>query len=621
MDATLVLVLLALAALLLGAPLLGLIALLRVRELRRRTDVDAAPLIERIARLEVRTEWLARRLEQLAGPAAAAPAPSSAAPQPPAAAAPPAAEAPAAAPPSPPRRGIDLESIIAGRVLNRIGIVALLLAAAFFLKFAFDNQWIGPTGRVAIGLVAGTLLLAWSQLLLKRSYRYFSEGMAGLGAGVLYLSIYAAWSFYQLVPGAVAFAGMIVVTATLIALAVGRNSERLAFLALVGGFLTPTLLSTGENAQVVLFTYLAVLNGGLLVLARLRRWRTLEPFALLWSVIYVVGWHDRFYDATQLGRTAFFYALLFVQFAALPVLRGRRGERLRPEQIGLVLANAAWFTVALNVLLYREHRWWLTVAVLALSAGHLAAVRLLRDAQAKGPPVARMLYAGLALTFVTLAIPIRLEGEWITMAWAVEGLILVWSGFRGAIRPLRLAGLALLVLPALLLAADPIRAVRPLLNVRLMTFATVIACYAVSYALSRRAGKRLPGDEAGAFRVVGVAANLLAVWALSLEVWDFAERVHSGVERDLARQLGLSLLWVSAAAVLIVAGVRWSAAGLRWQGLVLIALTVAKVFLFDLSFLERAYRILSFFALGLVLLVVSFLYQKKLAAERSREGP
>lgn len=121
------------------------------------------------------------------------------------------------------KAGPDLETLIAGRWLNRVGIIALLLAVSFFLKYAFDNEWIGPSGRVAFGLLSGTGLLVFSQWLLRRGYGYFSSGIAGLAAGVLYLSLYAAWSFYQLFPQPVAFAGMIVVTGTMVAIALGRD--------------------------------------------------------------------------------------------------------------------------------------------------------------------------------------------------------------------------------------------------------------------------------------------------------------------------------------------------------------------------------------------------------------
>jgi len=498
--------------------------------------------------------------------------------------------------------------------LNRLGIVALLFAVAFFLKYAFDNDWIGPAGRVACGLVAGAALMVASQRLLARDYRYFSEGLAGLGAGVLYLSFYAAWEFYALVPSAVAFAGMVAVTGALIGLAVGRDSERLAFLALAGGFMTPGLLGTDRDAQVVLFTYLAVLDAGLLALAWLRSWRSLEPFALLGTIVYFGAWYDRYYAVEKLARTLCFAALFFVEFAALALVRARRGLRPKPEQLGLVLVNFGAFLGVLHLMLHEHHRWGLTVAVLLLGAVHLAALRLVPERPADGPPIARLLFGGLALTCATLAIPIRLEGRWIVMAWAVEGAVLVWSGLRARMLALRGAGLVLWAVVAVMLVDIAFEyTAQPLLwNPRCGMLAVAVACFAVGHVLSRRRAELLTDGERRPFQAAGVAVTGYALLALSLEAWDFFGQVRFGIDRALARQLGLSLLWALSATAMIVAGVRLALAGLRWQGLILLGVVVTKVFLFDLSFLERGFRILSFLGVGIALLVVSFLYQRRL---------
>jgi uncharacterized membrane protein len=238
-----------------------------------------------------------------------------------------------------------------------------------------------------------------------------------------------------------------------------------------------------------------------------------------------------------------------------------------------------------------------------------------------GPSGTRLLYAGLALTLVTIAIPIRLEGEWITMAWAVEGAILVWSGFRAGSAAMRGAACVLFALVVLLLFTQEIEAPRTLFNARCASFVTAIAAFAAAFALSRRHPDAHTPDERKVFGAVGVAANVLAVWGLSLEILDHFGRTPFTLDRDLARQVGLSVFWAAWAAALIVVGVARRAAALRWQGLALIGLVVFKVFVFDLSFLERAYRILSFLALGLALLVISFLYQRRLAGERTGREP
>jgi len=386
--------------------------------------------------------------------------------------------------------------------------------------------------------------------------------------------------------------------------------------------MTPALLSTGKDEQVVLFTYLLVLNAGLLALGRARTWRFLEPLALVGSVFYFAGWFESFYQPSKLAGTLIVASLFFVEFAVLAVLRARRESALLPEQYAIVLANAAWIMITLHVTLYQHHRWGLTFAVLALAAAHLAVLRLLPPGpESAQPPPARLLYAGLALTFVTLAIPLRLEGEWITLAWTVEGAVLVWSGFRSRVVAMRGMGLVSFVLALIMLLVQDADAERVLFNARFATFAAAIAALATAFVLSRSNKGQLASGEEKIFDVVGVASNVLGVWGLSLEVWDFFGQGRFGVDHHLAQQMGLSMLWTVYAVALIVVGVRLASPGLRRQGLALFGLAVVKVFLFDLSSLARIYRILTFFALGLVALIVSFLYQRKLSGDRTEGNP
>src|SRR6202035_5375899 len=107
----------------------------------------------------------------------------------------------------------DLESRIGSHWLNRIGIAAVLIGVSYFLKFAFDNNWIGPTGRVVIGLLAGVAIVIWSERFRSRGYRVFSYSLKAVGIGILYLSLYAAFQVYSLVPSGVAFVMMLAVTA------------------------------------------------------------------------------------------------------------------------------------------------------------------------------------------------------------------------------------------------------------------------------------------------------------------------------------------------------------------------------------------------------------------------
>ena len=519
--------------------------------------------------------------------------------------------------------GLDVEQLIAGRWLNRIGIVALLLAVSFFLKYAFDNDWVGPRGQVALGLLGGASILIYSQWLLRWGHAEFANRIAGLGGGVLYLSLFAGANYYHLFPLLLAFGGMAIVTATLVVIAVKRDSQAMALVALLGGLLTPVLLSTGRDALVELFTYLALLNAGVLLVARTRQWSKVEWLAFAGTLLYFWGWWNGYYHEDRRDLTFGFASLFFLEFSALPVLRARRAGTLGAAQTSLVVLNALSYLAALHRLLYDEQRWTLSGMLLLLAALHLVIVRRL-PTSAASPSLVRMLFGGLALTFVTLVIPVQLDGKWMTMAWAIEGVILIGVGFRAQVSHLRWAGLALFAVVAGRLILFPIDGAQPLLlNQRFGLFAVVIACFAAATWLSLSHKSQLKEEERLAFGVVGLCANILALWALSCEVWDYWGPSGSEDERrsDLAQQLGLSLLWTVYASGLVAAGVWRANMALRWQGLALLGLVAAKVFLYDLSSLEAIYRIVSFMVLGLLLLGVSFFYQRASPDRSVKEVP
>ncbi len=642
---------------LIGIPALAIAALVRVGTLKRKSDTETPQLIGRIYALEQKLAQIEKSLATLiASPSLPAVLPSVVAtPEP---ASPPHVETPqvvsppphgpAPPPASPLQQPVtaqkvvqpaarltltasaytgkhdsgNFEAVIAGRWLNYVGILALLFAVTFFLKYAFDNDWVGPRGRVGIGLLMGSALYPWSNWLLGRGYKYFSEGIAALGAAVLYLSLWAGWHYYLIFSQSTAFALMIVVTAATMVVAVGRNSERIAFLALIGGLITPMLVSTGENHEVALFTYLAILGAGVLGVAWVRNWKSLPPAQFVATLIYFWGWYGEFYRNNELATTITFATLFFILFAALPLVRSWREGDLSGLEAGIVLVNSLAYLIALREMLWPRDRWPLTIAVLILAAAHLGAERLLPQKRGETLRVARILYAGLALTLVTLAIPIRLDGRWITIAWAVEGLVLIWSGLRVRFTAMRWIGFLMFAVVAGRLALIPIPAGDFLLNPRFATFAIAVGCFLIACYFASEAWPQLSKQEKTAFGTTAVAANMLALVTLSLEVWDaFGHMPSLGIDRGHAQGLALSMLWLVYALALLGAGLWKKSQSMRWQALVLLGIVIVKVFLFDLSFLEKFYRIISFLLLGLALMLISFYYQRQLMTRKGEKNP
>ncbi len=514
----------------------------------------------------------------------------------------------------------DLETLIGGRWFNRIGIIALLFAVSYFLKLAFDNNWIGPAGRVTIGILLGALMLPWSQWLLSRGYSYFAEGIAGLGEATLFVSVWAGCQYYTLFSRGVGFAALVLVTIVMAALALWRDSSRIAFLSLLGGLLTPALVSSGKNEQLVLFSYLLCLGVAALFIIWRKSWQLLLPLAFVGTQLYFWQWYDAFYTrAGFLDCTLIFASLLFVLFAILPIARAFRRLDLRAMDLFLAFSNSLAYGVSLYVFLWPDDRWPLTLIFLALAAAHILVASLLPESPATASALPRLLYTFLAISFFTFAIPIRLEHNAITLAFAIEGATLFWIGLRTISVLLRPTGYLLLGITAFRLLDQPPPAGTFLFNERFGSYLLLVVCLGFSLWSARDSSDSQQSPRRTEMACLAIATNFFALLALSLEFWDYFGRVSSALDHALAQHLVLSILWTCYAGLLLLLGIQRHSPLLRWQALILLGIVVAKVFLFDLSFLARAYRILSFFILGSVLLAVSFFYQRKLAG--TRPGP
>ena len=522
----------------------------------------------------------------------------------------------------------DLESRIGSHWLNRIGIAAVLIGVSYFLKFAFDNNWIGPAGRVIIGLLAGSAVLVWSERFRSRGYKVFSYSLKAVGIGVLYLSLWAAFQMYALIPAGAAFVAMLAVTASTAVMALAQDAEILAALALVGGFTTPVLLSTGQNKELQLFSYVVLLDVASLVLVAIKPWRRLVLLSYVGTVLLYIGWYSRFYDRSQLRLTLGFATLFFSIFAIAPLIaRQPENETATLSTVPLLLAfvNAAVYFLQVYVMYEQVDKNAMAWFALALAAVYIF---LSRQARARHPDAAtqslHLLHLALAIGFITIAIPIRLDAHWITIGWFVEAGILLWVADRihsDFLNAFAVGALALGV--GRLLFIDNFSSGRLIFNARLATHAVAIAVLAtVGWYSSKRSDEK--GKNAAAIAIV--ALNALALIGLSREISAYYAQQMSTVRLglgpwnradwlnfrnvEIARDFTYSALWMFYGGILMAIGFWRRSAFVRWQGLILIAATIVKVFVYDVSQLDRGYRILSFIVLGILLLAVSFAYQR-----------
>ena len=337
------------------------------------------------------------------------------------------------------RPSSSLENRLGAQVFNRVGIIALLIGATWFLKLAIDNQWIGPVGRVLIGMIAGAGLIVWSERFRRKGFPAFSYSLKAIGSGVLYLTLWAAYQLYHLMPSEVALGGMVLVTAWNAYMAWAQNAELLAAYALAGGLATPLLLSTGGNHPIFLFTYLLAIDAATVALVRVKPWPRLLLAAFPATVLYFIAWYSRFYEESAFAVTTVFVALFFLVFTMASLATApedvethrsvRSLSRFIPR-ILLPLGNAAFVSLALYSVMQDSGRhWFLPWLMLILAATYLLITRLPQD------PLAAAMHLSLAVVFLTIAIPLKASGHWITVAWLVEGVALLWVAARISSNP------------------------------------------------------------------------------------------------------------------------------------------------------------------------------------------
>jgi uncharacterized membrane protein len=489
-----------------------------------------------------------------------------------------------------------------------------------FRSFAFDNNWVGPGGRIAIGLLVGMALILWSERFRSRGYAAFSYSLKAVGIGTLYLSLWGAFQIYHLIPAAAAFVAMAIVTAATIALALSQDAELLASFALVGGFSTPVLLSTGENHEAVLFCYVALLNIAILTMAVFKPWRRLLWGSFAGTIILYLGWYSQYYSGDQRALTVAFASAFAAIFAVIPLVTDTvRSRRLTGPSLTLTLlplCNAAAFFLALYVM-YEDDKTTLTWYALALAAAYLGLGSAIKKrANAEDIAFINLIHVAIAVAFLTIAIPLKLDAQWITIGWLVESGVLLWLSVTVKTDFLRyFAAVALVLGIGRLLFYDQIRADTLVFNMRFATYAVAIAILAGIAVLGKRHAAQ---TEIMILDGAVVGANLLALIALTLEASDYFDRRmlaggnlnFSYAQLNVERDFSYSAIWLVYGAVLMAIGFRRRSAFVRWQSLILIAFTICKVFLYDFSQLGGSYRIVSFIALGAVLLGISFIYQR-----------
>lgn len=551
---------------------------------------------------------------------------------------------------------VSMENLFGGNMVTKIGVIALLFGIGFLFQYAYVNEWLGPTGWVMLGIFAGIVLLSLGEYFHGK-YRVYGQTLTGGGIGVLYLSLYVSFALYHLVGQFPAFFLMIGVTVMSGILAIRYDAFVLAMVGIIGGFLTPLLISTGENNLAGLFTYIAVLDIGILSVSIFKQWRELNFVGLMGTFLVFLEWLTRFYTHTQLGQTEFFATVFFVIFSLSTIvyLLFRTAPIASLDMLMMVLAPTAYTIISYN-LLNRDYHAYMGFFALALAVWYFLLAFLGYQINKSDKNLVNGLLL-IALIFVTVAVPLQLEQSWITMMWGLEAFVLLVMGLLAVNYHLRIFSLIVLILTVLRLFAfetgiSNLADYTVIFNKRFFIFLFIVLVMSAMAFAYRRLQKDQASPDFSFGKILFAVSQLLLFIILNAEIltyWDRESLIVSNKIRDRVKQesfmqnnrqpannyaylgsvqgstqqdrdvfatiankrnISLSVFWTLYGVLALALGIALKNKYMRLAAIGLFGLVILKVFLVDMGSLTGFYRITSFIGLGITLIIVGFVYQR-----------
>ena len=568
---------------------------------------DRLESVEReLAELRARVESLEGRpeVEERPQPERAAREPEQPSPQPPAPL--PAPLYPPPAPSRPSRPALDLEDLLGGRVLAWVGGSAVLLGVVFFVAMAVANGWIDEPTRVVLAFLGSTaLLVAGVYLYERRGQTDAAVAAVAAALAALFASLVAATQLYDLVAPLLGLGIAALVGAAATAIAVRWRSPLVGALGIVGALLSPVLVDADTSGATLAFMAIALVSAvGVLLW---QRWDWLAAAAFVVSVPQLVAWlEDTYRDeiALALPVLLLFWALYVV--AAIGYELRVPTASLRASSALLLLANALFAAGAGWYMLDDTGRETAATAwVVALAVAHVGFGAAAFRSRISGEVAALLVAVGIGLSAVGLAL--ALSGPALVAGWAAEAAVLAWAARRTGERRAHLGVAVFLVLAVahVLVIEAPLEALLDGVD----DLPRALVALAVLAAAAAFASTQYDGDRDDWRLLLQALAASALLYAGSVAIVDLLTRGEPA-EPGQTPQVALSAFWSVVGLGALVYGLLRDDRRLRVAGLCLLALAVLKVFVYDLGALESIYRVLSFIALGLLLLAAAYAYQR-----------
>jgi uncharacterized membrane protein len=317
------------------------------------------------------------------------------------------------------------------------GIVAILFGTGFFLKYAYEHNWLAPWVRVGFITAGAVVSLIIGEITRRRGYEIVAKGTLALGFALLYAAAFSAYRIYGLINPASAYVIAVGITIAAMAYAVILDEALIAVLSLFGGYLTPILLSTGQNPANPLFTYVLILSLGAMACAYLRRWQVVNIVAFIGTYLLYTYWFEKFYHpvnqtdcflSSQMTVALTWLVAFFILYLLMPLLYGLIRKTLsRQEDIWLAAFNGLVFFYYLYRILYPEYREAMAIACAGISGFYLA-LMFLSMIRCREDYTLHVSFLITALAVLTAALPLYFRMHAVAVGWAVEGMILTAIG-------------------------------------------------------------------------------------------------------------------------------------------------------------------------------------------------
>lgn len=325
------------------------------------------------------------------------------------------------------KQGLSFEENIGARWFSIIGIIVLVLGIAIGVKYAIDQNLINETTRLVLGYLAGGILVTLA-LMYKKKYDVFSAILLSGGMSVMYFTTYVGYSHYHFYTAPVAFIIMALFTGFTVFAANVYNYEVIALIGLVGGYALPPLLSTGSGEIQYMFGFMLILNLGLLVLSFKKYWKFVNhvAYALTW-LIFSVWMATSYKPEIYFGRAIFFatafYLIFYMSFIAYKIFRNKP---FSAWDVILVLSNSLiYFGIGYNAMDNKYYDYYQGLFCVLNAIFHLGFALLCKKREVADKTIFFFIIA-MVISFITMAIPVQLDGNYVTLIWLCEMIVLMW---------------------------------------------------------------------------------------------------------------------------------------------------------------------------------------------------